>query len=180
MMKYFYRIAIILSFIITKSEYYLKSKIFGGVKTQENLTQFLLDAGIRKISHPITIYLKFKEVFQWVADVWYLDYGKHPLVFLNDKYDDCDGFAFFYEYFLKLLGHEEVFRCFVMADNKKGHAVCIYKFDNQYFIVGNWYPITVGSSDLEIIGREVCVKMGGQLKYIAKFEGYKFITDIYK
>jgi len=174
-----YRACIKFSFIFTKIEY-IARKIVGRISNEKEIIDFLKEKGITIDSSALEMYFKFQPFFTWRADKSYSDYAKHPFVFFFDRRDDCDGYALFYEYILKdILGFSEVYRAFVMADNGNGHAVCVCKFKDGYYIVGNWAPIKC-NNDMEEIGNIVSKGMKGELRYISRFSKNKIIDDLIK
>jgi hypothetical protein len=138
------------------------------------LKAFILENKLSSKSSAEDISNALRDNFVWREDrklisPIQLDYAKHPMVFLYDRRDDCDGFARFAEYLLNRLGFENVSRVYVMADNGAGHAVCVAKVGDYHFAFGNWKATHLTSNDLSDIGKIISRVMRGNLDTAIRF-----------
>ena len=149
---------------------WLYRKIQGDIGTWKEFEGALFHSAITADSGPER-WDNLRMAFRYEKDGW-LDFSKHPLVFLSDAgHDDCDSYALFYEY---AFDHFKIpcFRLYVKADNDRGHVVCIAKVKGYHYAFSNWPVILLASDSIEDAAKTISKRMKGGLSYAVKVKRY--------
>ena len=148
----------------------------------EDVRTFINDFKLTSDSSAERIAEVLRSAFTYRKDKSYgfleLDYAKHPLVFLYDRRDDCDGFAAFAEVLLNELGFENVSRVYTMTKTNSGHAVCVAKVGKFHYAFGNWPSIVLSSNELMDIGKIISRGMSSELDFAVRAR-YNSIVEFY-
>ena len=159
------------SFRLTQAEYWYRWAT-GRIASERTFLSFLAANGVYQNSLPV-MFSKLKDKFTWRPDK--VDYPKHPLVFLHDKTDDCDGYALFFE---KVFRHFKIpcFRVYAKAENDRGHVVCVAMVSGSWYAFSNWDVIVLSSDSLADIGTIIARRMDSGLAYAIRCEGYSVVA----
>ena len=181
-MKYVYLTIIYFGLLLSTLEYYAR-RVIGRIDTQQDFNEFIAEHNLSKESSPEDISEALISSFTWRADrtlfgFLHLGYPKHPLVFLHDRRDDCEGYTLFAEKLLTELGFDSVFKVFSINHDGRGHAVCVAKIGNRHYAFGNWPVILLPSPDTEDVGRVIIRAMKSKLYVAIRFEGYKYVDYV--
>ena len=182
-MKFLLRlISLYVSLFMTWLDKLLRKLVTKRIAAADGLDKFIEANGLTATSLPGDIDAVLHKHFIWRSDKSYfgfsLDYAKCPEAFLNDGQDDCDGFAMFSEALLKRLGHVEVTRVYIMADNSQGHVICTWRLNGITYCVGNWNCFPFTSDALVDIGKTVSIKMAGSLSFAFRFTGSSYLDYV--